>query len=540
MPDDAEMFDGSMLDQLIEQSVTVKKSLNELVNKCWYTDELVVVHMHTPENQLLYQDAFLDGLGDSFEVVTVFSHVLLSCEEILRRIVHALRPDVAVDVSKEALLESLFGHVDELAEESAELLIQISDAHLLSLEVLSELAEIVEENATMVTPHIVLWSDQASEDAFSSCFEGTRFTVGSIVIPRFTPREMADYIKAVFRAHDEAIPFDKEMLQQVIRKSMGVADEIDRLLFLVLDLGQHEDEERGGLPVVHLVLGALAVAAMAVVVFMWREPEESGSAPGRIVVSVGDARPLAIDVPASQSARDNETQDQGAALISDAEAFLYEGRPAVELTLPVASTGLGSDEEADARLLAESLPADDEGPSPAPQPAEELAEVASIPQALSEVAVAGSEVSTAVDRDTEAAVAVTVAPDPVPVSAAAPRLVPQNAAPVQVDAVPAPAAGAYQEQLQKLLEHSDDQAFIQLFGSYDEQSAIGFIRDYSIDGRFYYFRTDLNGRDWYVVVFGGFVSERAAIEVRDGLSAKLSEGGPWIRGMANIRNSIKR
>ncbi|TVP54547.1 MAG: hypothetical protein EA349_11340 [Halomonadaceae bacterium] len=75
---------------------------------------------------------------------------------------------------------------------------------------------------------------------------------------------------------------------------------------------------------------------------------------------------------------------------------------------------------------------------------------------------------------------------------------------------------------------------IQLLGSFNESTAIQFVRNNAVDGMVYV-RSSHQGEPWFVVIVGDYGGRDAArTALRQGLPAALREGNPWVRPFAGL------
>lgn len=92
---------------------------------------------------------------------------------------------------------------------------------------------------------------------------------------------------------------------------------------------------------------------------------------------------------------------------------------------------------------------------------------------------------------------------------------------------------------QWLLKQSPNSYTLQLIGLGDEQSATDFIRRYKLERNATYFKTKLNGRPWFPVLYGIYTDRERAIVASSQLPADLKKKGPWPRSLASVQQAIK-
>lgn len=146
----------------------------------------------------------------------------------------------------------------------------------------------------------------------------------------------------------------------------------------------------------------------------------------------------------------------------------------------------------------------------------------------------------------------TARPSPGPASEPGPRPAPtpQVAPPAQPapppPARPAPAkpesAPAEAPRLDEswLLAQAPDNFTVQLFGSHDRYAAERFKEGVRLKDRLAVYRTNRDGKDWFVVVAGSHSTREAAQRAIQGLPAEVKRNNPWPRSLASVQESIRQ
>jgi DamX protein len=70
---------------------------------------------------------------------------------------------------------------------------------------------------------------------------------------------------------------------------------------------------------------------------------------------------------------------------------------------------------------------------------------------------------------------------------------------------------------------------IQLIGVSNRETLLSFARKHGLEGDLAYIRTELDGHDWYVLLYGMFDGLREAKEAFQALPESLQLQRPWIR-----------
>jgi DamX protein len=80
---------------------------------------------------------------------------------------------------------------------------------------------------------------------------------------------------------------------------------------------------------------------------------------------------------------------------------------------------------------------------------------------------------------------------------------------------------------------------LQLVGSRNEKSIADYIRRHKLDEhQAAYYRGHYRGAAWYVLMYGVYPSQKAALEGRDTLPAKIRTAKPWPRSLKSVHASI--
>ena len=94
---------------------------------------------------------------------------------------------------------------------------------------------------------------------------------------------------------------------------------------------------------------------------------------------------------------------------------------------------------------------------------------------------------------------------------------------------------------EQLLIDAKSSAFVvQLFGSHSENSASVFMREnIGQANQLLSYRTEYQGKSWFVVVSGPFESRTIAKKSLDKLPAKLRKQQPWVRSIEPVQILLK-
>lgn len=194
-----------------------------------------------------------------------------------------------------------------------------------------------------------------------------------------------------------------------------------------------------------------------------------------------------------------------------------------------------------------------------PAPAESPPEPTALPPAGSEApdAPAAAEAVTTLPPPTGEAPATaevapapgapaTAAPEPAPIPApevvAPPAPTPAMAAapakPKPVAPKPAPAS-APPRSATGLLDQPASAHTLQLLGLSDRAKAERFVRERGIAAQSSILTTQLNGRPFFLIVYGSYPSRSAAVAASRQLPATLKDTKPWARSVGSLRSALK-
>lgn len=79
---------------------------------------------------------------------------------------------------------------------------------------------------------------------------------------------------------------------------------------------------------------------------------------------------------------------------------------------------------------------------------------------------------------------------------------------------------------------------LQLFGTYQADSARHFIQQHKLSGKAVMFKTLREGRDWYVLVYGSYTDRSKAKQAIRGLPKSLASSSPWVRSFASVHEVL--
>ncbi len=91
-----------------------------------------------------------------------------------------------------------------------------------------------------------------------------------------------------------------------------------------------------------------------------------------------------------------------------------------------------------------------------------------------------------------------------------------------------------------LLAVNPDHYTLQLIGLSNKQALDAFISRNKLSGNVGYYQSHLQGKEWYVLLYGEFTSPQEAKVALQQLPQAVRDQKPWVRTMANVQASIRK
>jgi len=89
-----------------------------------------------------------------------------------------------------------------------------------------------------------------------------------------------------------------------------------------------------------------------------------------------------------------------------------------------------------------------------------------------------------------------------------------------------------------LRQQPDTNYTIQLFASHNKQAINELLNKYALKGDILRFNTQKEGKNWYTMTYGSYVTKQDAIKAIASLNAELTNPAPWVRSMASIKETL--
>ncbi len=81
---------------------------------------------------------------------------------------------------------------------------------------------------------------------------------------------------------------------------------------------------------------------------------------------------------------------------------------------------------------------------------------------------------------------------------------------------------------------------LQVLGSYSEQDVANYINSHKLKDKLVYYRSDRNGKHWYVALYGTYPTSKEAKAAIVDLPAELQKQNPWVKLLSSVQEDIKK
>jgi DamX protein len=460
----------------------------------------------------LLEEVLID-LRDLADSCHIGATVMMDGGEIRRMVASALGLPMAATLDNTSLVAALV-RWQPADREPQPIALIIDDAHLLAVPALAETLSLVLGAGGRLRlllagePDLVAASEQAGAAA-----------VERIELPPLDLQETADYVAtrlqaAGLRAESPLSPTQLRELHQRSAGNFAAIHEHLPAMFAAPPAPRRSLRDRlfaigplralKDVPLQHLAIGAGLLLVVVLMIVNRRDGDESADPGAGAASSSGDKLSVALALPTTPVQPELSTpgRDQAAPVRS------------VAAPEPVVSPSV-------------------QAPVTPPPPPASPKKTESSP-----LVVSGQKITLPAPSPKAAPVAATapqqtVPPTPTP----APTSSPSTAADAPATAVAEVGTTADEREL---LGWSNKQFALQLLGAGSSATVNKFIQQAGGATKLYAYRTDLNGRPWYIVVTGPYPSRGAATAAADTLPAALRNQKPWPRAVKNIQADIRQ
>lgn len=457
----------------------------------------------------------------------------LGPDALLEVLVEALEIDVG-DAVGSALEARVRARVDALERAGKVVVVLVDDAENLApnaVEVLVRLAHTEAQRAELRLLFSVNPAQAALQDVLQQANPQPGL-VHMVEIPPLMDEQVREFIKhrmrvAGFDPDEYFTPNDHERIAAITDGTPANIMALARQTLIEIErmglVKRPQEASSSGLTRTQVNLAFAALAVLAIVGGAWWANLKPMDAVTTERVELAPLDPP----PAMPMPPESPAVDVGALDANPAEGDMG-GVPPPTMTGAEAMSSAANPEEAPA--LGASL---DDGASPAPiDPA-----LPTLPLAGGAEPVADEPVSLAAPSEETAA-----APVPTPRSDATPAL-PAAAPPKAEPAMPKPTeakpAAVATSSAAGLLDKPATTHTVQLLGLSDRAKAEAFVRERGIAAQANILTTQLNGRPFFLIVYGAYPTRAAAVTAMGQLPAKLNDTQPWVRSVGSLRSALK-
>lgn len=467
-------------------------------------------------------DEIADELHDVADSCRIDATVMMDGVEVRRAIAAKLGLAVATAQDNASLIAAL-AQWQPVGREPHPIALLVDDSHLLAVPALAECLQLAGSSGGRLRlllagePDLLAASTQAGFDAAER-----------IELPPLDRQETADYVATRLQAagYRAESPLSAAQLNDLYRLSGGNFGAIHDWLPSLFASPQKQSAGLlgrlpalpglrflQGLPLQHIAIAGGLLLVVVLLILNRGGGEATPDAPR--AVDSGDKRSVVLTLPNQAATPDAPS----AAPVQQSSPEPAEAAPEPEPVVPP-----------------KPEPAKAEAPKPAPvkvQPSK--------PQPVPTV-TSGQKIALPAPQRTQPAPAPASQPQAAPpqnVQSTPAAAVP--AVPAAEKAAPVAAKGAADQTAdeRELLGWSNKQYALQLLGAGATATVTKFVQQAG-GAKLYTYRTDLNGKPWYIVVTGPYPTRNAATAAADTLPPALRNQKPWPRAVKNIQADIKQ
>lgn len=502
---------GSNDSQVFFSSEERNQQLSMLEHLSRYSNLLSVVEGDSGSGKTRFLQEFIRLQNDTAIISHVKASMLMTAGQLLQAIYAGY-----ADVLNSSQMDTSFGPLLKFAHEAEEkgqkAIILIDNAHELNTDAVIMLMDMMSlATESQAVPHVALFTEYSLDRNLDS-YQSSRYQQLSheLALEPFTLEQTRAYLLHRVRAIGGGInlPFNERQVKKIYQLSGGMPGAINKAALAMMgDAKAAESLERKkkswlklpksglsfGFPVVHMAL--MSVVMLGILVAVIFNDEEEASVNNTRLAPIGQNAP-------------RQASSETLARIEAMQRQIGQESPV-------------------------SLP---------PIPAEALQPNQNQNNSVN----SGSNIATAPIRlepvESSAPVA---AEDNSPV-VMTPIL--QTAGQNQTNGEPEPeripleqtASADPFDKTQAWLERNPSRYTLQLLGTHNQDTVREFIRDQGSLNAFSYFKSQHNGRDWYVVVYGEYRNRSEAIAAVENLSQGLRQLNPWARSVRGIQQDIRK
>lgn len=483
---------------------------------CHYNNVLLAVTGNNCSGKTTLLKQFHKQVNDSMRVCELKANSAFTSADLVQVLSEHFNLTSNADDTIEEQLEELTASIQE---SSKICLLLIDDAHLLSSQVLRHLLYIVrQQSETQMKLHFVLFGEPHLQSNLARICQADgdgEELIHNLNIGFLSLDETEKYLDyRLTKAGFEEMPLVQTVINRIYKLSGGAPGRINRIArrTLLNDLIKRAPEEKESFlrkNQAKLMGGTFIIAILAVLTATVN--------PANLISSLQLVRKQTPQPVASNvQPRVNEGIAHAAIIpqVNSAQAVLPA--PAAAINTPEVQKVAPQTAELtkDVVILTTTAPA----PVAAPTPAM-LQDTRMLQATLAAASAQPSANPTVPAR-----------PETAGVTSSSANAKPADLAPAQAQSLSMEAA---------LLAVPANQFGLQLSGLSKESAVKQFIANNHFAGKAHYYRTRLNGKDWFVIIYGQFKSPAEAKAAINQLPEAVQALKPWVRSYASVHAAIK-
>ncbi len=528
-------FDDRISEGLFYPGAKRQQVLDQLLHLSRYSASLLLVTGPRGSGKTTLKNIYTTSIEhDDTKIATVYSTLLMGCDQLLAEICQALRLPLAFEGNIEnELLDTLIDYVRAQSDRSHSVIVIVDDAQDLSDAAMSVLSELCLRclSRGIDALHLVLFGDSDLAGRIASPLWDD-LMLYHVELKNFNISETAEYLnyRLDTAGYNGASPFSFKQIENIYARSRGNPKKVlqaarDVLLATIAP----DDVLRRQLPWLHI-----AAAVILLISFMayFMLDEEDDISVAKTLVEAEFNPPLVT--PATTTVIDTAAVEEE--LVSP---------------LDVASSNVPVSKSDMLQRLSLAEKQLNSGAITVPAESETKSNIGG--DAVTNTGVQSTE-ATIASQDQQGANTdidlVGANSNALPDEKSTPvSHLPANDNLVKNDTLVKPTVvdGNKKEKQANTSPNAGEQALmsidkgdytLQLLGSHSEARVNTFIKQQTNQSLFYYFRTYFKGKPWFVVTYNHFKNEALARKAIADLPVELKKLNPWVRRVGSIQSDI--
>lgn len=564
-----------------------EEHLDLLQYLCHYNNLLLVVTGLAGSGKSTLLQQFVSQLAETAKVCSIQANPNFDSAHLLEMLAEhyglTWEPETAVE-------EQLDIQIEQLQNQEQLCIVAIDNAHVLPKETLVNMLRMIRQQSdSQMRLHIVLFGEPSLQDNLAQLTEHDEVElVHALNLEPLDLEETQHYLVQRISAAgwQEDLPFSNDTISRIYRLSEGVPARINRIARRTLldRIIKAQESDNVGFFTQHKTkIWGAGFIVIALIVFGLILNQVRYQSP---VMTTNVKQPM-LSFDQAQSGDTTQTAAttsvaKAAPVVAESNTVqplvMHDDTAKVALSLPNQSANVPTQPTTQpTNLSTTSLPTTNSVPVQSSTAAETSAVTPPVVTTKSTAVVAAKSVS--VSKDT--AVMPAVAPVNTTSTAAQPVMANDNMPPLVADdetavavktdaaktketktvaakpvkpvktkktakatddaaATVSSASGKYTADEEYLLNAPANHYTIQVIGLSDEHKVRNFVKTYHLQSQARYFRTQLNTKSFYILVYGNYATKAEATAAINNLPAGVHAYKPWVRDFARIHTSLQK